>query len=84
MAEVIAAAKRGELAGPEARTVGVVIDVDEFDVPVSRPRLGPGGAVFERWHELREQGEPVTLVTSRTAEDPEDLAARGVTSLERV
>lgn len=66
------------------RTVGVVIDVDADDLPLSRTDLAPGGRVFERWHELREQGEPVTVVTSRTAQDAAALAARGIDTVVEV
>ncbi|WP_431835630.1 glycoside hydrolase 5 family protein [Cellulomonas sp. Y8] len=83
-AEVVAEARRGALPLAEPRTVGVVVDVDEDDRPVSRVALAPGGAVFGRWHELRERGAAVTVVTSATAADPAALAARGVTELVRV
>lgn len=66
------------------RTVGVVIDVDADDLPLSRTDLAPGEWVFERWHELREQGEPVTVVTSRTAQDAAALAARGIDTVVEV
>ena len=66
------------------RTVGVVIDVDADDLPLSRTDLAPGGRVFERWHELRERGEPVTVVTSRTAQDAAALAARGIDTVVEV
>ncbi len=66
------------------RTVGVVIDVDTDDLPLSRTDLAPGGRVFERWHELREQGEPVTVVTSRTAQDAASLATRGIETVVEV
>lgn len=66
------------------RTVGVVIDVDADDLPLSRTDLAPGGRVFERWHELREQGEPVTVVTSRTAQDAASLATRGIDTVVEV
>ena len=82
-AELIADARGGALPGPQARTVGVVVEVDEADRPLSRPSLAPGGAVFELWHTLREQGAAVTVVTGTTAADPAALAARGIDELVR-
>ncbi|WP_440899153.1 glycoside hydrolase 5 family protein [Actinosynnema sp.] len=80
-AELIAEAKR-VAPTPTPRTVGVVVDVDEHDLPLSRAALAPGGAVFERWHELRERGAAVAVVTSATAASPEALGARGVRVLD--
>ncbi|WP_439380947.1 glycoside hydrolase 5 family protein [Amycolatopsis lexingtonensis] len=79
-AELIAESRRHP---PQPRTVGVVVDVDADDRPLSRAALGPGGAVFERWHELRERGAAVTVVTSTTAGSPAALAARGIRELDR-
>jgi len=79
-AELIAESR---LHPPQPRTVGVVVDVDADDRPLSRAALGPGGAVFERWHELRERGAAVTVVTSTTAGSPAALAARGIRELDR-
>ncbi|MFD9700450.1 glycosyl hydrolase [Lentzea sp. NPDC059081] len=79
-AELISEAKRG--VRPTPRTVGVVVDVDG-DLPLSRAALGPGGAVFERWHELRERGVDVGVVTSTTAASPAALEARGVREVDR-
>jgi endo-1,4-beta-mannosidase len=83
VAEVVAAARAGEHT-PRPRSVGVVVDVDEDDLPLRRAALAPGGEVFERWHRLREDGVAVTVVTSRTADDAAALAARGVTEVDRV
>ncbi|MFD5829981.1 glycosyl hydrolase [Lentzea sp. NPDC060358] len=80
-AELVTEAKRG--TRPVPRTVGVVVDVDEDDLPLSRTALAPGGATFERWHELREQGVDVGVVTSTTASSPAALEARGIRVLER-
>jgi len=77
-AEVVAEARRAT-PSPTPRTTAVVVDVDDADLPVRRADLAPGGAVFDRWHRLRAAGEAVTVVTSRTAADPADLATRGVT-----
>ncbi|WP_420366482.1 cellulase family glycosylhydrolase [Curtobacterium sp. L3-7] len=79
-AEVVAEARRAT-PSPTPRTIAVVVDVDDADLPVRRADLAPGGAVFDRWHRLRAGGEAVTVVTSRTAADPADLAARGVTKV---
>jgi hypothetical protein len=81
-ADLIAEAKRG--TPPRPRTVGVVVDVDERDLPLSRAALGPGGAIFERWHHLREQGVDVAVVTSTTATSPTALDLRGIRELDRV
>lgn len=83
-AELVAEARSGAGASVLPRTVGVVVDVDDADLPLSRTDLAPGGAVFERWHDLREQGQPVTVVTSRVAADARALADRGITTLEAV
>lgn len=81
-AELIADARAGAGSRVVPRTVAVVVDVDADDLPLSRTDLAPGGRVFERWHELRERGAAVTVVTSRTAADPAALSARGVESVE--
>lgn len=81
-AELVADARTSASSRVQQRTVGVVVDVDERDLPTSRVGLAPGGAEFELWHALREQGSPVTVVTSRTASDPQALADRGITALE--
>ncbi|WP_020659176.1 glycoside hydrolase 5 family protein [Amycolatopsis benzoatilytica] len=82
-AELVAQA-RNRTPAAQPRTVGVVVDVDENDLPRSRAALAPGGAVFERWHELRERGVDVTVVTSTTAASPGALASRGIRGLDRV
>ncbi|MBS1898308.1 MAG: glycosyl hydrolase [Actinobacteria bacterium] len=66
-----------------ARTTAIVIEVDEDEIPVSRAAMSPGGAIFQAWVEACEAGLDVTFVTSRTAADPADLAARGITDLIR-
>ena len=87
-AELVAQARADAAGAGDSRvmprTVGVVIDVDADDLPLSRTDLAPGGRVFERWHELREQGEPVTVVTSRTAQDAASLATRGIDTVVEV
>lgn len=74
---------RREQSAPIPRTAAVVVDVDADERPISRSSLGPGGAVFEAWHAARAAGRPVGVVTSRTASDPDALAARGITELIR-
>ena len=66
-----------------ARTTGIVVEVDDNDLPVSRAALSPGGAVFQAWVDLCEDGADPALVTSRTADDASALAARGITELVR-
>ncbi|MGG7465072.1 glycoside hydrolase 5 family protein [Plantibacter sp. YIM 135347] len=82
-AELIERTRNGELPTAEPRTVGVVVEVDEHDLPLRRSDLGPGGAVFERWHSLRDQGVAVTVVTDRDTADTSRLTARGITHVER-
>jgi endo-1,4-beta-mannosidase len=81
-ASLITRARAGDLPIAQARTIGVVVEVDENDLPAARADLAPGGIVFERWHELREQGEAVTVITSRTAADPQRLIDRGIASVD--
>ncbi|MFB4353587.1 glycosyl hydrolase [Microbacterium sp. LS_15] len=81
-AELVSQARADAGARVVPRTVAVVVDVDADDLPLSRTDLAPGGRVFERWHDLREQGVAVTVVTSRTASDRAALAARGIESVE--
>ena len=66
-----------------ARSLGIVIEVDDADTPVSRAALSPGGAVFQAWVDACRDGADPAFVTSRTAEDPAALAARGITELLR-
>jgi len=66
-----------------ARSLGIVVEVDDADTPVSRASLSPGGAVFQAWVDACTDGADPAFVTSRTAEDPTALAARGITELVR-
>jgi hypothetical protein len=68
---------RTRTAAP-ARPTAIVVDVDEQEVPVSRAALSPGGAVFQAWVDACAAGEDPSLVTSRTAQDPAALEARGI------
>lgn len=68
---------RARTAAPD-RPTAIVVDVDEREVPVSRAALSPGGAVFQAWVDACAAGDDPALVTSRTAQDPAALAARGI------
>ncbi|MFD5214402.1 glycosyl hydrolase [Microbacterium sp. NPDC058345] len=65
------------------RELGIVIEVDEDDTPVSRGALAPGGPIFEAWVTACADGVDATFVTSADAADPAALAARGITELVR-
>lgn len=79
----VAAEVRARAAAPAARAEAVVVDVDADDVPLRRGDLAPGGAVFEEWMALARDGRRPTVVTSRSAADDADLAARGVGAVHR-
>ena len=66
-----------------ARATGIVVDVDDADVPVSRAALSPGGAVFQAWVDACEAGVDAAFVTSKDAADAAVLASRGITELGR-
>lgn len=66
-----------------ARTVGIVIEVDAEETPLSRGAMSPGGSIFEAWVDACEAGIDPTFVTSWDAAKPEALAARGITELIR-
>lgn len=80
-AEIIPELRERRPAPP--RTLGIVVEVDDDDTPVSRGALGPGGPVFQAWVDACTDGADPAFVTSRTAADPAALAARGVTELIR-
>ena len=80
----VAAELRARPVPPSVRQEAVVVDVDERDVPLSRADCAPGGAVFTAWNDLAQQDRRPTVVTSRLAEDPAALAARGIERLHRV
>ncbi|MBT2483793.1 MULTISPECIES: glycosyl hydrolase [unclassified Microbacterium] len=73
---------RERVAAP-ARETAIVIDVDEHDLPTSRTALSPGGAVFQAWVDACTEGLDPAFVTSRTADDADALAARGIRRLVR-
>jgi len=66
-----------------ARTLGIVVEVDEDDTPISRGAMSPGGTIFQAWVDACEAGADPAIVTSRDAAKPEALAARGITELVR-
>src|SRR5690606_22997326 len=66
-----------------ARALGIVVDVDGGDVPVSRAAMSPGGAIFQAWVDACESGVDAAFVTSTDAADAELLARRGITELVR-
>lgn len=65
------------------RTLGIVIEVDDAEVPVSRGALSPGGSIFQTWVDACADGADPAFVTSRVADDAAALAARGITELVR-
>lgn len=66
-----------------ARPLGIVVEVDENDTPVSRGAMSPGGTIFQAWVDACEAGVDPAIVTSSDAARPEVLAARGITELIR-
>ncbi|NNC13635.1 glycosyl hydrolase [Planctomonas sp. JC2975] len=79
--EVAAELRNGSATA--TRSTGIVIDVDDDELPVRRAALSPRGAVFQTWVDLCTDGVDPALVTSKDAADPAALAARGITSLVR-
>ncbi|MEV7619555.1 glycosyl hydrolase [Microbacterium sp. NPDC089321] len=68
--------------GPHVpRSVGIVIEVDADDTPVSRGALAPGGPIFDAWVQACESGVDAAFVTSKIAADAAALASRGITEL---
>lgn len=66
-----------------ARTLGIVVEVDEDDTPISRGAMSPGGTIFQAWVDACEAGADPAIVTSTDAAKPGALAARGITELVR-
>lgn len=66
-----------------ARTLGIVVEVDEAETPISRGAMSPGGSIFQAWVDACEAGADPAFVTSTDAADPSVLAARGITELVR-
>jgi len=65
------------------RSLGIVIETDADDTPVSRGALAPGGPIFQAWVDACADGVDATFVTSADAADAAALAARGITELVR-
>ena len=65
------------------RTLGIVVEVDEAETPVSRGAMSPGGSIFQAWVDACEAGADPAFITSKDAADPTVLAARGITELVR-
>lgn len=73
---------RERTAAP-ARTLGIVVEVDEAETPLSRGAMSPGGTIFQAWVDACESGADPAFVTSIDAAKPDVLAARGITELVR-
>lgn len=63
------------------RQLGIVIEVDAEDTPVSRGALAPGGPIFDVWRSACAEGVDAAFVTSIDAADAAALARRGITEL---
>ncbi|WP_157001828.1 glycoside hydrolase 5 family protein [Agromyces laixinhei] len=68
---------------PPVRNLGIVIEVDEHETPISRAAMSPGGSIFQAWVDACTAGVDPAIVTSLDAGRPEILAARGITELVR-
>lgn len=66
-----------------ARPLGIVIEVDAEETPLSRGSMSPGGSVFQAWVDACTEGADPAFITSVDAARPEVLAARGITELVR-
>lgn len=66
-----------------ARALGIVIEVDDKETPVSRGSMSPGGPIFQAWVDACTAGKDPAFLTSLDALRPEVLAARGITELLR-
>lgn len=65
------------------RTLGIVVEVDDDETPVSRGAMSPGGTIFQAWVDACEAGADPAFVTSKDADDAALLASRGITELVR-
>ncbi|MCK2030421.1 glycoside hydrolase 5 family protein [Microbacterium galbinum] len=66
-----------------ARTLGIVVEVDEDETPISRGAMSPGGSIFQAWVDACESGADPAFVTSKDADDAALLERRGITELVR-
>lgn len=73
LATTIAELRAGSLPA-EPRDTALVLDC----TPSTRSVSGPGGAYFEEWMRLRQQGLRPAVVRADRAEDEAYLAARGI------
>lgn len=78
LAETVAQLRKNPPA-PAPRDSALVLDC----TPATRSVSGPGGAFFETWMRLREQGARPAVVLASRAQDAPYLAARGITELLR-
>jgi len=78
-AEIIPELRERRPAPP--RALGIVIETDADDTPVSRGALAPGGPIFEAWLTACADGVDAAFVTSTDAADAAALTARGITEL---
>lgn len=62
---------------PAPRTTALVLDC----TPSTRSVSGPGGAFFDAWIRLRQEGVRPTVVLAERAQDTAYLGARGITEL---
>ncbi|UJP09875.1 hypothetical protein L2X99_16100 [Microbacterium sp. KUDC0406] len=68
---------------PPARTLGIVIDVDDDEIPISRAAMSPGGAIFQAWVDACADGLDPAFVMSKDSADVGILASCGITELVR-
>lgn len=80
-AEIIPELRERQPAPP--RSLGIVVEVDENETPISRAAMSPGGSIFQAWVDACTAGVDPAIVTSLDADKPEVLAARGITELVR-
>ncbi|MFF7293969.1 glycosyl hydrolase [Microbacterium sp. NPDC008134] len=65
------------------RTLGIVVEVDENETPISRGAMSPGGSIFQAWVDACESGVDPAFVTSTDADDAALLERRGISELVR-
>ena len=70
---------RAEPRPGQPRGLALVLDC----TPATRSVSGPGGAFFEAWMRLRDQGVRPAVVLASSADDTAYLSARGITELVR-
>jgi hypothetical protein len=76
------AAHWSDRAAPAVRrTTALVVDVGDPDGAPTRATCAPGGAFYEAWVRLAADGVQATAILAQRADDPEHLAARGITEV---